>query len=58
MAPGAPEDSVLRPGHVVTVEPGIYVEGKYGCRIEDMIVITEDGSRNFAHSPKELMELL
>ena len=58
VAPGAPEDSVLRPGHVVTVEPGIYVEGKYGCRIEDMIVITEDGSRNFAHSPKELMELL
>lgn len=47
----------LVPGHVVTVEPGIYVFGKYGCRIEDMVAVTEDGYRNFASSPKELIEL-
>ena len=44
-------------GNVVTVEPGIYLMGKYGCRIEDMVAIERDGVRNFAHSPKELTEL-
>ncbi len=44
-------------GHVVTAEPGIYIPGKYGCRIEDMLVITEAGYRDFTHSPKELIEL-
>ncbi len=53
----APE-SVLTAGQVVTVEPGIYITGKYGCRIEDMIAINADGSiHNFTHSPKELIEL-
>ncbi len=47
----------LEPGHIVTVEPGIYIEGKYGCRIEDMVAITENGSYDFTHSPKELIEL-
>jgi len=53
----APEGKLLTPGHVVTVEPGIYIEGKYGCRIEDMLAITEDGIRNFTHSKKDLIEL-
>ena len=45
-------------GHVVTVEPGIYIAGKYGCRIEDMVCIRNDGSTyDFTHSPKELIEL-
>ena len=35
----APDDSVLQSGHVVTVEPGIYLCGKFGCRIEDMVAI-------------------
>ena len=47
----------LVPGDVVTVEPGIYIEGKYGCRIEDMVFVTEDGIMNFTHSPKELIEI-
>lgn len=54
----AREDSVLTRGHVVTVEPGIYLEGKYGCRIEDMIAVRHDGTIfNFTKSPKELIEL-
>ncbi len=54
----APEESKLSRGHVVTFEPGIYLEGKYGCRIEDMACIRPDGSfYDFTHSPKELIEL-
>ena len=42
---------------MMTVEPGIYVEGFGGVRIEDLVLVTEDGCENFAHSPKELTEL-
>ncbi|MCL2212828.1 MAG: aminopeptidase P family protein [Oscillospiraceae bacterium] len=49
--------SVLAPGHIVTIEPGIYLEGKYGCRIEDMAVCTEAGVEIITKSPKELMEI-
>ena len=46
------------PGHVVTCEPGIYLEGKYGCRIEDMIVFMPDGEIvDITKSPKELIEI-
>lgn len=48
---------VLVPGNVVTVEPGIYLEGQYGCRIEDMVIITEDGAEDITTSPKELIEI-
>lgn len=47
----------LVPGNVVTIEPGIYLPGKYGCRIEDMGVVTENGFENFTASTKELIEL-
>ena len=58
LASSVPADRVLSRGHVVTVEPGIYVEGKYGCRIEDMITVLEDGTvYNFTNSPKDLIEL-
>lgn len=55
----AKPDAKLERGHVVTFEPGIYLAGKYGCRIEDMVAVRNDGSiYNFTKSPKELIELL
>ena len=41
----------------MTFEPGIYLSGKYGCRIEDMVAITEDGIMDFTKSPKDLIEI-
>ncbi|MBO5883476.1 MAG: aminopeptidase P family protein [Clostridia bacterium] len=58
LSPSASADSLLEVGNVVTVEPGIYLEGRFGCRIEDMIAIEENGQiRNFTKSPKELIVL-
>ena len=47
----------LKVGNVVTVEPGIYLPGKFGVRIEDMALITEGGYENLTTSPKELIIL-
>lgn len=47
----------LRASEILTVEPGIYLFGKYGCRIEDMVAIEKDGVYNFTHSTKELIEI-
>lgn len=46
---------ILQPGMVVTVEPGIYVPGVGGTRIEDDIVITKDGNQTLTYSSKELI---
>lgn len=44
----------LQEGLVVTVEPGLYYPGHGGCRIEDVVLVTGDGCRNFNRAPKEL----
>ncbi len=46
--------STLRAGHVVTVEPGLYYLGLGGVRIEDVALVTKQGSRNLTHVPKQL----
>ena len=45
----------LRPGNVLTVEPGIYLPGQFGVRIEDMMLVTPDGYEDFTQSPKNLI---
>ncbi len=51
------EETEILANTIETVEPGIYIPGFGGVRIEDMIIVTEDGHINLAHSPKELIEL-
>lgn len=47
--------TVTKPGMIITVEPGIYIENKFGVRIEDMAYITDDGCLSLTHSNKELI---
>jgi Xaa-Pro aminopeptidase len=44
--------AILRPGHVLTVEPGVYYPGVGGVRVEDTVVVTEDGCRALTRFPK------
>lgn len=50
-------DKILPEGAVVTVEPGIYICGKYGVRIEDMVYLSKGKTVNLTLASKELMEL-
>lgn len=51
------DQRTLTPGHIVTVEPGVYLPGVGGCRIEDTVAVTESGYRNLVSAPKELITL-
>ncbi len=48
-------EAVLRSGDVISMEPGIYLPGKFGVRIEDVIEIKEDGCFDLTELPKELL---
>ena len=48
-------DTVLEPGQVVTCEPGVYLPGRYGMRIEDSVIVTATGFESLTELPKELV---
>lgn len=51
------DETPMPVGAAVSAEPGIYIPGRFGVRIEDVVVMTEDGCINLTHSPKELIIL-
>ena len=50
-------EEILKAGHIVTVEPGIYLPGEFGVRIEDMVYVTETGCNNLTLCDKKLIVL-
>jgi len=54
---GAGQKSRLVSGMVVTIEPGVYLTGKFGIRIEDMVAVTTTGGKVLTPAPKALIEL-
>jgi Xaa-Pro aminopeptidase len=54
---GRGEKTLLEEGMVVTIEPGVYVEGLGGIRIEDDVVITPTGAMNLTNALREFLEL-
>jgi Xaa-Pro aminopeptidase len=51
---GARNEAPLAAGEIVTVEPGVYLPGRFGVRIEDLVAVTEEGAEVFSSLPKEL----
>jgi Xaa-Pro aminopeptidase len=51
---GKSSEDELAAGDVVTVEPGVYLPGEFGVRIEDMVAVSEDGHRNLSSLGKQL----
>ena len=56
LSPRAPE-TTLAAGMALTVEPGIYLEGRFGVRIEDIVVINDEGNQNITAQTSSLIEL-
>ena len=56
LSPTAPEGP-LRAGNIVTVEPGVYVPGSLGVRIEDLVLVGEAGCERLTSLPKQLITL-
>jgi Xaa-Pro aminopeptidase len=54
---GAGQPARLLPGMVITIEPGIYLSGEFGVRIEDMVAVTRGGGQVLTPAPKALIEL-
>ena len=53
----AASEAIALPGMCFSVEPGIYLPGKFGVRIEDLVAVTEDGCETLNHAPRDLVEI-
>jgi Xaa-Pro aminopeptidase len=54
---GAGQTTGLLSGMVITIEPGVYLAGQFGIRIEDMVAVTQSGGQVLTPAPKALIEL-
>ena len=54
---GKNDETILREGMVITVEPGVYIEGFGGIRIEDDVVVTDAGALDLTSAPRTFIEL-
>jgi Xaa-Pro aminopeptidase len=54
---GAGQETKMLPGMVVTIEPGVYLAGQFGIRIEDMVAVTRSGGQVLTPAPKALIQL-
>ena len=50
-------EQVVEPGMTFSIEPGIYLPGRFGVRVEDLVTVTEDGCETLNAAPRELMIL-
>jgi Xaa-Pro aminopeptidase len=55
LRPEAPEELVLQPGNVVTVEPGVYLPGVGGVRVEDLVLVTAEGHERLTTFTRDLL---
>lgn len=53
---GRNSNDILREGDIVTIEPGLYYKDKGGIRIEDLLLVTQDGHENLTHFPKTFIQ--
>ena len=53
----ASSEAIAKPGMCFSVEPGIYLPGKFGVRVEDLVAVTEDGCETLNKAPRDLVEI-
>ena len=53
----ASSEAIAEPGMTFSIEPGIYLPGRFGVRVEDLVTVTEDGCETLKAAPRELMIL-
>ena len=53
----ATSEAIAKPGMIFSVEPGIYLPGRFGVRVEDLVAVTEDGCETLNKAPRDMIEL-